>query len=260
MNSLARWMPVTLLMVIYIGSAHADLNSTQRVRAFAKLPDWSGIWEQFNIGASGGPEDPKELRNFIALAIAGHPPYNAEWERKFQAANHSSIPQDQPVCTFGFPNLMIWSPLMFQAIVTPEETTIIFNSRETRHVHTDGRAHPRKDDLFPTAWGDSIAHWEAQTLVVDTIATSSPLLVETLDGGVWTALSSEAHFIERIRMVDHDTLEDQMLVKDSIALEHDWSLTRQYKRAKAMDRLVDEECTGNERNPVLNGKFTLAPP
>ena len=71
-------------------------------------------------------------------------------------------------CSFGYPALMIESPLMFEILPTPKETALIFSSREIRHVYTDGREHPGKEDLWPTPWGDSIGHWEGDTLVIDT--------------------------------------------------------------------------------------------
>jgi hypothetical protein len=39
---------------------------------------------------------------------------------------------------------------MFQVVVTPEETLFVFDDGEVRHVYTDGRAHPDKDDLWQT--------------------------------------------------------------------------------------------------------------
>ena len=76
--------------------------------------------------------------------------------------------------------LLIFSPLMFEILTTPEETAMIFSSREIRHVYTDGRPHTPNEDLWPTPWGDSIGHWEGQTLVIDTIEVSSPA---SLGGG-----------------------------------------------------------------------------
>ena len=47
---------------------------------------------------------------------------------------------------------------------------MIVAGREIRHIYTDGRPHPSADEIWPTPWGDSIGHWEGETLVVDTIA------------------------------------------------------------------------------------------
>ena len=34
---------------------------------------------------------------------------------------------------------MLDTPLMFEVLITPEETALIFSSREIRHIYTDGR-------------------------------------------------------------------------------------------------------------------------
>lgn len=249
-----------LLGLICMSSAHAHLNSEQRLRQFASLPDWSGYWEFDGVrfGPSGGPAFSADaMKDWIGL----HPPYTVEWEAKFQdtAANYHL---DKPTCTFGFPSLMLFSPFLFQAIVTPEETTLIFDYRESRHILTDGRKHPAKDELFATPWGDSIGHWQGQTLVVDTIgATAALTIAASNEVGYSTApLSGQTHYIERIRMVGDNLLENQITVEDPIAFTHPWRITRRYRRVTDIDRMVDEDCMGNDRNPVVNGNFTIVPP
>ncbi len=75
-----------------------------------------------------------------------------------------------------------------------------------------------------------------------------------------TILSSQAHFIERFRMLDKDHLEDQMTVIDPTSITAPWHQSRTYQRVAHINRMVYEDCEGEERNPVVNGRFTLAPP
>jgi hypothetical protein len=51
-----------------------------------------------------------------------------------------------------------------------------------------------------------------------------------------------------------------MTVEDPVALSHLWHVTSRYHRVPNMNRLFDEVCGETERNPVVNGKFTIAPP
>jgi len=242
----------SVLLLIAAGPAHAELNSPQRVSDFAKLPDWSGLWEQFKSGASGGPDDPAELQAYLAPV---HPPYNAAWRARAAAAAKQRTNQPDFVCVIqGFPSLMIGSALMFEAIVTPGETLMTFDFSEDRHIYTDGRPLPPKDEQFPTSWGTSVGHWEGQTLVVDTVATSLPV-----DAG-GDRLSDQAAYHERIRLIDPNTLEDQLTITDPVALTGPWQLTRHYTRVPNMTRFVPEECEGNGRDVRVNGSFTIAPP
>ena len=241
-------------MLLWAGAARADVSSPGRVGTFAKLPNWSGLWEEFKAGASGGPDDPAELKQQIALSFV-HPPYNAQWAAKAAAAATARARGPDKLCgNLGFPSLMIGSALMFEAIVTPGETLMTFDFSEDRHIYTDGRPLPPKDEQFPTSWGTSVGHWEGQTLVVDTVATSLPV-----DAG-GDRLSDQAAYHERIRLIDPNTLEDQLTITDPVALTGPWQLTRHYTRVPNMTRFVPEECEGNGRDVRVNGSFTIAPP
>jgi hypothetical protein len=247
MNKLLRRQLALLLPVLLLGatSVHADLNSQQRLHAFAALPDWTGFWEQDSVrlGANG-------ISKFKPLM--GHPPYNAEWEAKFQAAPG---PAAHVICSLGFPAIMDSPYSQFELVVLPEQTLFIpVDFSSTRQIFTDGRAHPPKEDLWPTPIGDSIGHWEGQTLVVDTISRKAGPI------SVGNELSDQAHFIERIRLVDKNRLEDVMTIEDPIALMRPWQVTLTYRKIKDVDRLIPYECSENDRNPIVNGHFTIAPP
>ncbi len=54
---------------------------------------------------------------------------------------------------------------------TPGMVTVIAEAyMQVRHIYTDGRAHPDDPDL--TYNGNSIGHWEGDTLVVDSVGFS----------------------------------------------------------------------------------------
>lgn len=249
-----------------------------------ELPDWSGQWSIVGVTptADGGFAQSLET---VLKEMQWSPPNNpkiqavldrivAQERKRMQAIDQRGEDPGGAVraCTFGFPSLMLDSPLMFEILATPKETAMIFSSREIRHVYTDGRPHTSPDDLWPTPWGDSIGHWEGQTLVIDTIAVQSPFEHPGLEGtpviafgGVEdeqmvTILSPQAHFIERIRMLNKDHLEDQMTVIDPVNFTAPWRLSRTYERVTHIHRMVYEDCEGEERNPIVNGHFTLAPP
>jgi len=61
-------------------------------------------------------------------------------------------------------------------------------------------------------------------------------------------------------MVDKDHLEDQMTIIDPANFTAPWHLSRTYQRVAQLHRMVYEDCEGEDRNPVVNGHFTLAPP
>jgi hypothetical protein len=250
----------------------------------AGMPDWSGQWE--NVGAtpdaSGGFN---ETLDDVLKKMQWSPPQKPELQarvEKIQARERHRLDLiaqgkdpggvDAKACTFGYPMIMLDSPLMFEILPTPKETSLVFSSREIRTVYTDGRPHTPKEDLWATPWGDSIGHWEGQTLVIDTIAVKSPFAASESEGVAVlafgdvegaltiTILSPNAHFIERIRMIDPGHLEDQMTVIDPDSFTEPWHLTRTYQRVAHINRMVYEDCEGEDRNPVVNGRFVVTTP
>lgn len=264
----------------------------ERARRFAALPDWSGIWEtrlsaamssgeidkliaraaqnpnrpEFNF-ARPGILQPFEVEFFRLVQLLQKPPYNPEWEGHYHSQVASLNEPRAPMandaavkaCTWGFP-LLMESPTdgVFQLFVTPEETLFLFANGEVRHIYTDGRPHPNKEDLWPTPMGNSIGRWEGHTLVVETIArTAGPLIADSRF--VSPDFSDQARFTERLRKLGRDAMQDDLTIEDPARLAHPWHLTLHYRRVTNMDRLIATNCTDNDRNPVVNGQLTIAP-
>jgi hypothetical protein len=273
---------VTLATALVTGCLAATW-ATMGASSSSYLPDWSGEWQQ--VGATPNPDGGfDDSLNKVLKEMDWSPPnkpalqakidkIQAAERKEMEAVLHGANPGGAVVaCTFGYPAIMLDSPLMFEVVPSPKETTLIFSSREIRTVYTDGRAHPGKDDLWPTAWGDSIGHWEGQTLVIDTIAVTAPSGFGAQEGTpvlafggieqslLITFLSPQAHFIERLRMIDKNHLQDQMTVVDPTNFTKPWHMTRTYERVTTIHRMVYEDCEGDDRNPIVNGHFTIAPP
>jgi hypothetical protein len=254
---------IALLLFSGIASAATAQKTSDRVHAFSKLPNWSGLWAQavWPLDVSGrlaGGE--AKLRE--GLQLIRQPPYNAEWLAKYQAglADTAAIAAKNAsfvACTRSFPALLE-SPWMFQVILLPEETLILFENGQVRHIYTDGRRHPSGDDLWPVRLGDSIGHWEGDTLRIDTVARDS---TEPLAPRAWVSmLSDQAHFTERLQMIDPDTLEDQMTIEDPVAFAGPWDMTLRYTRQKALNRMIEYNCTENDRIAVVDGKMIIRSP
>lgn len=271
---------------------HGQVNPPERVRQFAALPRWTGLWEteiaaQLNSGeldkalaeadhnpavaefplAPPGVLLPLEVEFFRRAQLLGRPPYNEPWQKEYErrirevkatpvaAVNMGEIRS----CASGYP-LLMESPTdgMFEVLVTPEETLLLFADGEVRHIYTDGRPHPKKEDLWATELGDSIGHWQGATLVVDTIERKAGPLI-SVPHFVSPDLSEQAHFLERLRMLDANTLQNEMTIEDPERLAGPWKVTLRYRRVTNMERLIPTNCTENERNPVVNGQVTIAP-
>jgi hypothetical protein len=279
---------IALLLVAMSGPVLAQA-SDERVQRFAALPNWSGIWEtelsaQLDNGeldqamaeAMRHPERmkavlappgvllPAEVEFFGRQQLVQKPPYNAEWDRRYERqkrkvmATHASAIKAGTIkaCSWDFPVIME-SPTdgVFQVFVTPEETLLLFADGQARHIYTD-RLHPAPENLWPTDLGDSVGKWESDTLVIDTVQRKAGPLIR-VPHFLSPELSAEAHFTERLRMVATDTMEDQMTIDDPSRLQHPWTVTLRFRRVRNMDRLIATDCSENDRFRVINGKETI---
>jgi len=258
---------ILFALVLTMAPAYAQDNAA-RLRVFAALPNWSGLWETKLSAASdnlsgfgaeaGTPPAEVIAKNF---QLSAKPPYKPEWEQQHRTAAGNSAPSS----TVNVPKLcgnvafpaVLEVPAMFQILVTPEETVFLDEFGDARYVYTDGRKHPKKQDLWPTAKGDSIGHWEGATLVIATIETK-PGAMLPLPGAA--QLSEEAHFTERVRLVDPNIMQDDLTIDDPLRFSHPWQVSIQWKRVRDQDRMLPYDCAENDRNPVVDGKVTIAPP
>ncbi|MGH8218806.1 MAG: hypothetical protein ACREUT_09625 [Steroidobacteraceae bacterium] len=218
---------------------------------------------------AGTPEGgPTALERELAKRVKlwGKPPYNTEWARKTLDALKRVAPAAAPKlitgCTPpGFPAVMEnFAPDgLFQVVVTRAETLLLFPDGEFRQIYTDGRTHPGPDDLWPTLMGDSIGHWSGATLDIDTVARGAGPIVALPIPGI-ANLSDRAHFTERVRLIDATTLQDDLTIDDPLRFSHPWQLSIRYKRVTDLNRLIPTNCTENDRDTIINGKQTIAPP
>jgi len=236
--------------------------TSARSVAFAAQPDWTGLWEtdaSAQLLATG---------KFTLPKLWAKPPYTAEWERSMRSAGAAGTPVAPPTdlpptikaCEpAGFPAVMD-APVpdhYFEMLVTPKQTLLVSTEGTVRHIYTDGRPHPAAEDLWATPEGHSTGRWEGPVLVIDTIARKAGP-VGPAPGNA--SLSERSHFTERLRLLDADTLQNEMTIDDPERFSHPWQLVIRYRRMKDADRMIATDCRENDRNPVVDGAFVIAPP
>jgi len=101
---------------------------------------------------------------------------------------------------FGMPYMMAWSPVEIVQNTNGKEIAITSPVRTpARHIYTDGRPHVSAETFDPTSTGNSVGHWEGDTLVVDTVGFSDEGILAIPGGGTRTATS---HLMERFRLLN----------------------------------------------------------
>ena len=136
---------------------------------------------------------------------------------------------------YGIPRLMNHvGP--FEILQSKNRVLILFETNNAiRQIWMDGRGHP--EDLDPSWLGHAIGHWEGATLVVDTVGLTDKSWLDTAGHPHSDAL----HVVERIRRVDHDTLENTLTFDDPKAYTRPWSSTIIYKLRTGADWALKED-------------------
>ena len=126
----------------------------------------------------------------------------------------------------GVPRSM-WVPEGIEIIQTPEYIVFLHERVAWRIVPLDGRAHRLPDNV--RLWqGDSVGHWDGDTLVIDTT---------NLNGKTWLneagdTISYSEHVVERFTPVDATTLNYVTTVDDPVVYNRSWTVAFPVKREK----------------------------
>jgi hypothetical protein len=234
---------ISALLAAPAGAATYPGNQGKTWADIAKLPQFTGVYEtaRMSRGTPGNRPPARDLPpEFTPKAQAEIAAYKAKGNQDTDAAN--CLPP-------GMPGVM-GQPYPIQVLVTPGEVTIIQEAyMQVRHVHTDGRDHPADPDL--TFNGDSIGHWEGDTLVVDTVGLAPQAV---LQAGV-THTKNE-HIVERYRLSAPNMLEVKTTIEDPGVLAKPWETNARYLRHPEYS-LAEYICEQNNRNSFENGKAGL---
>jgi hypothetical protein len=117
----------------------------------------------------------------------------------------------------------------FEIIQTPVKVVMIYESDHTvREIYTDGRGHfehaPTHHDAIYTYRGDSVGHWEGDTLVVETINMRNDQWMDS-NGHI---ASPELKMIERFERPEKDILKHTITLIDPIALKEPYTTVKAY--------------------------------
>jgi hypothetical protein len=140
----------------------------------------------------------------------------------------------------GVPGMDIYNrgqPLHF--LQTPTEVVMINELyASTRHIYMNV-AHTKNSK--PSWYGESVGHYEGDTLVVDTIGLNDKTFVDNYR----TPHTTQMHVVERFRMLDGGkTLEVKIAVDDPGAFNMPWTARSTWRRAHP-GMLIEDLCEPN---------------
>jgi hypothetical protein len=138
----------------------------------------------------------------------------------------------KPAGVPGF-DLFGFQPIFF--LQTPKEVTIIFSGdQQVRHVYLDV---PHSAKPTPSWYGESVGHYEGDTLVIDTIGLNTKTFVDNYR----TPHTEKLHVVERWKLIDdRKTLEVTLRVDDPDTYNEPWSAIQRYRHVD--QPMLEEVC------------------
>jgi hypothetical protein len=208
-------------------------------KARPKAPfDLTGTW--LHSGGQGNPWQFSPPPGF-KLTPAAQKEYDAY---KKATAEGKAYRDDIGHCwPAGVPIIMtrVWPIAMIQKPTSIYMISGFMNS--VRIIYLDGRKHSDPDVVISSYNGESVGHWEGDTLVVDTTGFVNDH--HWVDNGI--PASDELHVVERMRMIGNGAaLEIQYAMTDPKNWEGEWKWTKRWKRVD------DQEISEAECLPDLN--------
>jgi hypothetical protein len=227
-------------------------------QSVASIPDFSGIWAHpyltgFEPPASGPApvrnrsRRPDGVANFQQLVGDYTNPILQPWAAEV-VKKHGEIslagqgyPTPSNQCWPGGVPYVFWDFLL-QIYQRGDHILMIYRQgNELRHVRMD---EPHPAQVTPSWYGDSVGHYEGDTLVIDTVGIKGgPFAMVDMYG---TPHSPALHVVERYRLVDYDEAKD--------AIERN-AKENSYVPAAAASGVV--EIDPKYRGKVLQLRFTV---
>jgi hypothetical protein len=217
--------------------------------AAAGAPDWRGVWSAYPNVFDGGydPFKPIDGPPPPGMVPPYKPPYMTEFQKNYQAFMARKPIRGLNNGMFCRPSGLVGYMLgiyPMQIVIGPDVVVVLSEfDNKYRLIFTDGR--PHRADADPSYHGDSIGHWEGDTLVVET----TNLRTDTSLDGLGEIHSDQARITERIRRADARFLEIDTSVEDPVMFTAPWTFKHTYE-LKADWYLQDYDCRENDRNSV----------
>jgi hypothetical protein len=224
------------------GNLTAAKTGTNLRRTADGKPDLTGYYQSSGGGANYGLE--KHGKDFLTPGTRGVVIDPADGTLPYQPwAREERISRELPYRGYDDPTAhcfvagvprSIYVPSPFQILQQPGYVVMLFERMSWRIIPLDGRAHiPDNVRLWQ---GDSVGHWEGDTLVVDTT---------NLNGKAWLnevgdVVSHAEHVVERFIPTDLTKVTYRATVTDPIAYTRPWTIEIPLNRQS--EQLLEVAC------------------
>jgi hypothetical protein len=184
-----------------------------------------GNWEESNTGTGVGgsgrdpsaPALPSSNDRPAGREGAPYQPWAAQ--KVLEAFNRRGIDDPTARCLpAGIPRTIMLGLFPQQIVQTPKQIVMLYEYMNVFRVIPLNAKHP--DDILPSYLGNSVGHFEGDTLVVDVIGFND----KTWLAGTGTFHTDALHITERFTRVDKDQINYDVTMEDPNVFTKPWTL------------------------------------
>ena len=209
----------------------------------------AGTWEEANtgLGVGGTGKNPNAVATPPTTDLSGRqpPPYQP-WAAKkvLESYNQRAIDDPDALCLPpGVPRTANIGLFPTQIIQTSAQVIILHEYMSVFRIIPINAKHP--DDMEPTYMGDSVGHWEGDTLVVDVTGFND----KTWLGPAGAFHSDELHITERYTRISKDRINYDVTMEDPKVFTKPWVLHNSMMLREGT-RLREYVCAENNLDPA----------
>jgi hypothetical protein len=223
--------PQFLLAMILAGAAATPVlaqttapsvgSSGSRTQGTASIPDFSGLWLHPGLGFGPPLSGPGPVRNKTRLPSGASDfrlvvgdyanpilkPEAAEVIKKLGEISQSGriFPDPDSLCLQNPVPYILWNFNVY-LLQQPDKVTLIYPHDSDFRVVRLNQPHPAT--VIPSLHGDSVGHYEGDTLVIDTVGIK--LGPHRMIDRFGTPYTQALHVVERYRLLDYEATKEAL--------------------------------------------------
>lgn len=214
-------------------------------------PDFSGVWarpytpdmsREIREAKPGGflyrdlPNISKDQKGQVQL------PYTAAGKAAWQAYDPAKGDYTGACMPFGLTR-SVNSPDPLQIMQNSKYIAFLWEQNTWFHIARINGKHPDPKTMTPTWFGDSIASWDGDTLVVDTIGFNGRTRLDTIGH----PMSDKLHVIERYTRTDLGHIAYEITIDDPVMYTQPWKNVRTFTLRPDWE-IMEYSCEENNKD------------
>jgi hypothetical protein len=214
-------------------------------RTASGKPDFAGVWQT--------PRMADVTKDEACCKGVKDLPFTAWGKQQWESYDATSKGDYAGACLpFGLLR-SVGGPHPVQIMQDEKYIAMLYEQNTWFHVTPiDGRPHGK--DIEPTWFGDSVGHWEGDTLVIDTIAFNGRTRIDTIGH----PHSDQMHTIEKFRRTDKGHIDYVITIDDPKTFTKPWDSVRRWTLHPEWE-IMEYSCEENNKS-LWEGRIKVPAP